>query len=406
MKTREKKVAKVDMKQMKRDRKTADAKSGGGILKIKEGTTLLYICPPVHAGDPMPYIEVSNCFDFGEGKDKKSITSAEGLEDNEEFVAALNECGIEYEDAQRGWEFAQQHAKFRPRWYFNVIPIAFRAGAGEDYEDLVPVIQKLGTGKQIYDGITDAFFEEGDISDPEAAIFISVTKKGSGLSTEYKVKFDSNSLKEPVELDEKLVEMIAKACTPGGTADLHKWLAGQVRTYDQVLAVFEGEEEPEIDKRAAKKRPARRRDREEEEEEETPKPARKKAAAKKKPEPVDEEEEADEEEEEAPKPARKKRATKKPAPVVEDEDDDEEEEEEEAPKPRKKASKKPAPVEDDEDEEEDEEEEAPKPKKAAPKKKAAPVEDDDDEDDDDEDDDDEDDLEKLLAERAKRRKSK
>jgi hypothetical protein len=376
-------AVKMDMKRMKRDRKKADAKSGGGLFKPKEGTTLFYVCPPVHGADPLPYLEVANCFNFG--ANKKPITDADGLEDCEPFRAALEERGLDFEDAQKGWGFASKHESFKTRWYFNIIPISFRVGAGEDYETLEPIVLKYGAGKSVYDGITDALFEDGDITDPSKAVFLKLTRKGTGLNTEYKLRTDSVSLKKPVELDDKILALIKKEVTPGGDADLHKWIAGQVKSYAQVMAVFDGDDEPEIETRSAKKKPTRK----------TAKPKE-----------VDVDDEDDEEEEEAPAPVKKTR--KKPAPVVEDEDDDEEEEEEK-PAPKKRAPKKTKPVvedeDDDEDEDEEEEEEAPAPKpKAKAKVKAKVVEDEDEDEDEDDDDDDEDDVDELEAMIAARKK--
>ena len=319
----------MDFDRMRKDRVRSE--TGSDLLKLKEGQTLFYICPPVHEEEPVPYAEGQMHFSIG--PDKGVVVNLEGLEECEPIVEALNKKGISWDAAVEGWERCaelvarhgdEKRQGARNRWWFNVVVLGHRVSSRKPWDEPDPKVSILACGKKIYDGITDIFFDEGDITDPEKAIFVIVKRTGTGLDTEYTVKADTDSLKKPVELDDDLWDVIEAACLPGKANDLHAHLVSMVKTADQVEALWYGEkggddEDDEDDARGRRKAKV------------TSRPASQRRRKKADPEPEDEveedevdepeEDEVDEPEEDAA-PAPKKRRSRK---VEEPEDDDGEE---------------------------------------------------------------------------------
>lgn len=317
---RSRRETEIDYDQMKKDR--VRSKTGGAdLLKIKEGHTLLYICPPVHAGDSLPYVEATTHFSIGPDG-KRSLINLAGQGTNEPLRAALAAKDLSWEDAEAGWDKAAELvSKYgtkrqapKNRWFFNVVVMGYRSSAHRDWEEPEPAVAILACGKSIYDGITDIIFDEGDIMNPDAAVLLVLKRTGAGLDTEYKVSTDSSSLKNPLTLTDDVWAMVEEVCKPGGQNDLYVYLASQAKTAAQVEAVWFGEDVDEV--------------------EEAP-PARRGRGGKavatrrtRKPAPEDEEVDEDEEDEEAPpaKPTKAKPTrVKVERTVLEDDEGDDEE---------------------------------------------------------------------------------
>ena len=405
----------VDINKLKadRDRHEQESKRGGDYFNLQAGETLLYVCPPVR-DDGLPYVQVVVHFgigpknrmamslDHGINKIMKDPRVIEALEARAEADPKFTvpdpkkPCPIskEYErlDAA-GDKEARDSIKRNNRFMLNVIPIAHRKDSRSEWTDLdADKVMTFMTGTQVWEGITSVFMDEGDISDPDQAVFIKVSKKGTGMTTKYEVKADSDSLKKPVRMSKAQKAAIRAAIEEGGTGDFYTNIANLVvdaPTLERMFAGVDDDEpvdnnskpecfgkdyEPDDDDDCGKckwrgacaiklkvplgKRHALRKGDigyEEDEEEEEPKSKRGRAR--------------DEEDEPAPKRGRAR---------------DEEDEEEEEPKskrgngrtsPKDEEEEEPAPkrgsargrARDEEEEEEEEEEPAPK-RRAAPKK--------------------------------------
>ena len=325
----------VDMDKMRKDRTRSDRRGQGAELwKMEEGEHLLYICPPVHEVDPMVYVECQ--VHYGVGPNNRMVVNLEDLVDMDPLIEAFEKReNFSMDDAIEGWDYMLEYSEdsgidriqIKPRWLFNVVPLQHRRSKRHDWQPGKgdPVV--LMCGKTIYDGITDLFFDEGDISDPDAAILVKIAKKGSGLGTEYNVTADTTTLKKPLELDEELWDTIEEYLQPGKDGDLYALLARFCRTKAQIDDIIHGresdddddddDEEREEKRRSTKIRTAssRRRSKKKTESEEAPKAKPKRRKSRKAdPEPEEPEEPEDddlEEEEEEDDSAALEAALKK-----------------------------------------------------------------------------------------------
>lgn len=315
-------MSKIDLESMRRDRKRADKPKFDGIdiLTFEELEYLVYITPPVHG--TTPYVEVQAQYQIG--PNKRQILNASSLEGDPGFLAALEARDLSWDDVAEGWEMAEAYAKanrgnkriqLKDKWYFGCVVLATRRSSRDDWEwEDKPEFQAIAAGKTIFNGITDVFFDEGDITDPDAAILIRITRKGQKLETEYTIRVDSDSLREPHQLDPDLWDRLEKQLVPGGDADLMRLVAQLVRSSEKVEAVLDGtdgdnDEESEESSRsggragsrvssrpASSRRRSAKADDDEDDDEDSP-PPRRRARSK------------DDEDDDTPAPRRRRTAT-------------------------------------------------------------------------------------------------
>lgn len=263
----------IDMSKMRADRKKVDkpTRDGVDILKFEEGEYLLYITPPVHEEDPVPYVE-AQCH-FSVGPNNRMVLNAEGLTGHPPFLQALaarkvsgTDEGMTFEDCRNGWQLAAGYAsrhrankriQMRDRWYFGCLVMATRRSNRDDWEHArVPEFNIISAGKTIYNGVTDIFFDVGDLTDPDKAILVKITRKGKGLDTEYSVTADVDTLREPMQLSDEIWGALEPKLQPGEDGDLYKLVAQFCRTEAQVQAVLDGTDGKTDDDEGAAPRPS------------------------------------------------------------------------------------------------------------------------------------------------------
>jgi len=245
------KTIKVSHSEMVRDK--ARSLRGSNLHALQAGYTLLYICPPVHEEAPTPHVEAEVAFQFG--PKNNAITRCERLVDSEPFLSALKRRKVDLDDVVAGWEkadalllkFGDPKGGFGKRWTYNVVCLGHKTNPRKAWDVPEPVVEFLSAGKQIFDGLSDLFFDEGDICDPDAAIFAVVKKEGTGMNTEYSVKADTDSLKSPVRLDDDLYSLVEAALVPGGDGDIHAYLAAMCRPLRAIEAAWSGVKEGEVE---------------------------------------------------------------------------------------------------------------------------------------------------------------
>jgi len=379
----------VDMSKMRQSYE--DQQKGGDILNFDQGETLLYIHPPCRGADDkwepttgLPYVPVT--VHYKVGKDGAMVVSLDPDRNSiieHPFVKRFlkkrkmkltGSCPVaaELESGSMSDDEADE-SRAQTKYLWGMTPLKFRASSREEWHKITPKPSVAMVGKQIYDGIMEAFFDNGDITDMDGAILVRVIRKGKDRTTKYEVKVDPSSLKKPFKLPAKLRAAIVKAIEEEGDCDLFQLTSNLMKSPADVEALLSGvksSSDPDDD--------------DDEADDDEPEP-RRKASKKRKPEPKPEDDEGDDaldDEDDEPPP---KKAAKKPEPEEEDDDDlddlDDDDEDDEPPpkksskKTSKKAAKKvePEPEDDDEDDEEDE---PPPPKKSS--KKAEPEEDDED----------------------------
>ena len=211
---------------IKRLRDRRSKQSSGGDRKSSDfwkpqddTTTLLYIVPPNEDMDGIPYVEFEQYFVRSGGRSTALVSldrrnealwnpataefiEPKGIEPGVRCpVAEHRERGIEGAIIERDDPSIQRS---RRAVLFYVIPIAnIVDGEVESLPDSERVARPYIAGFTVWDGICEVIEEEGDITNPDAAIFVRLKKKKTGpanFDVEYKVSADSNSLRKPVKL--------------------------------------------------------------------------------------------------------------------------------------------------------------------------------------------------------------
>lgn len=256
----------VNVGAMRKDKEARDAasKRGADWFNIDAGETLLYICPPCRDEDELPYIQL--VVHFGIGPKNRMLPSLdvginkilldprviEVMQGREGFEVpnAKTVCPMskEYErlDAA-GDEKARDDIKRNNRFLFNVIPIRKRKSKTDDWEELPgDKVMPMMVGKTVWDGILEVFFEEGDITDPNKAVLIRISKEGTGMSTRYKVAADSATIRDPYRLTKPQKAACREALKDGGSGDFYKMVGEMVVDAPTAERMIAGvEEEPE-----------------------------------------------------------------------------------------------------------------------------------------------------------------
>jgi hypothetical protein len=246
---------KVNRDKMLQAQQEAKARSGTSFFRFKdEGQYLLYLPPPCREEDEDIYLDVLT-HNIGRGKDYKPVlcldTVANLILADERMIGFL-ETPVDLDDGcprcaareKASNDEAKRSIGRKHSYYMNVVLMGFRKDKRRDWdrvdEDKLKV-QTAVVGSTVWDGIIDVFLEDGDICDPSAAIFIVVTRTGKGQKdTEYKVSTDRESLKNPVELPESLIEKLEEALQPGGSGDLYRVVARDLKSPEQIAAMMSG----------------------------------------------------------------------------------------------------------------------------------------------------------------------
>lgn len=236
---------KLDRSKLAKDR--AKAKGGVVRLRLEEGDTLVYICPPVH-DDNIPYAEFQIA--YGLGKDfRKSCGCFVGLKNREPFTGIfVDKLGKSLDEAKRAWRRCSElideygdpnRQRFKDRWVFSVVPMGHRKMASRPWQD--PIDQRphlLEVGPTVFGPVIDKMLEIEDISDWDAATFLIIRRDGQGVNTTYTVDWDIESARKPVALDAEVIETIERDCVPTGDGDPW-WLAAfSGRTVEKVEEFF------------------------------------------------------------------------------------------------------------------------------------------------------------------------
>jgi hypothetical protein len=374
----------VDMNRMRQSYE--EQQKGGDFIVFDQGETLVYVHPPCRDGDEwpptrgVPYVPVVVHYNVGKNNSMAVSLDPERnpiLEHpfmkrqlKKRKIRLTGNCPIAVElDSGSLSDDEVDECRPQSKYLWGLTPLKHRASSREEWHSVTSRPSVAMVGKQVYDGIMEVFFDNGDITDPDAAILVRIIRKGKDRQTKYEVKAEPSSLKKPFRLPSKLRAAISKAMEEESDCDLFRVVASLVKSPAEVEAMLSGVKTSEADDEDDEADEIEADDLEESEEPESKpkKKAAKKTAKKVEPEldlddleeeePEDEEEESEDEEEdeeeesEEPEPKPKKKAAKKAAKADEDDDDLgladleaalDDLEEEEQPSPSKKAAKKAA----------------------------------------------------------------
>lgn len=252
----------VDMKRMRGDYNKRQ--KAGEFWNPEAGDTILYVCPPCRPDDKyeptegLNYIPVT--LHYQVGKNNAMVPSldpeANPILEHPYLKPFLKkakkkltgQCPLrEWLESDEPSEQELEDSRPQTKYLFNVVPLKHRARKGDEWTKLEPSVRPFLAGKQVYDGIMEVFFDEGDITEMDGAVFIKISKTGKGLKTRYKVSADVATLKKPAKLPPALVKAINEALKEGGDCDLFRMVANMIKGPSDVEALISGVKLDEAD---------------------------------------------------------------------------------------------------------------------------------------------------------------
>jgi hypothetical protein len=256
----------VNLKRLKGKKEEADAKRGGAeYYTVPVGETLMAITPPL-PGDDLPFVETMVHYEVGD--DNKMIVCLD-----EQRNPVLNDPRVQAILATRKKNIAEgcrvcreldagNEKAGRPaggRYYFGVVPMKYRKSSAKKWReaDDADELKILACGYTIWSGVTDVFINNGDISDPKAAILVRLVREGQGMKTKYTVSADADSIRAGgVQLSKPVRALISKQVQEGQAGDMYRLIGNTVRSSAEVDALVDGvpmEEKDEAEESGDKK---------------------------------------------------------------------------------------------------------------------------------------------------------
>lgn len=264
----------VDFNKWRKQRATSAAaySRGGDFYSIPEGTTILYVCPgPEPLG--LPYLEIATHRNVGDkmvacfrqpnpglwDEAMASVRAAKGVtevvtdSDGNEVPLPCDVCDF-LESGEASAEqiksFGNEAMGVSPVRLFCVVPVGkvVRDAGGSIRREFFPDASQVpavmfGPGG-FYDDFCDAMDLNGDVTDPEAARYMLVTKakktgKGKGKFT-YSAVVDPETVRQPVRLSKSLRAKVRDATAPGKACDLLRIGGNFVKSPDDVYNLLYG----------------------------------------------------------------------------------------------------------------------------------------------------------------------
>ena len=343
----------VNMKKMKGDYNKRQ--KSGEFWNPDAGDTVVYICPPCRSNDKyeptegLNYIPVT--LHYQVGKNNAMVMSLDNEANpvlDHPFLKPFLKKGKKKLTGRcptREWleeeatEAEAEASRPQTKYLFNVIPIKHRSRKGDDWTKLDPQVRPFLSGKMVYDGIMEVFFDEGDITEMDGAVFVKISKTGKGLNTKYKVTADVTSLKKPVKLAPSVVKLINEALKEGGDGDLFRLVANMVKSPSDVEALLSGVQTTDDDDDDDLDDEEIDDDEDDEEEDDDGDDDEEDDDAEEDEEDDEEDDEGDDDEEPEEDEEDDEEEPEEEDDEEDDEDEDEDEEPEEEPKPKSKKSK-------------------------------------------------------------------
>lgn len=238
----------MDLNQMKKDR---EAHEGGPYIQYKEGDTLIYLLPE-RAGCKVNYVELGVHWGIGPGRGQMVVCfnpRRNPILANPKFVKHVEARGIKIPkscpvcakvDGENLWETDKAQASrigFKSRYIWHVIEWSQRASAKDEWREVsTKKVRPWMCPKQQWDQISDMFFDAGDITNPDKARLIKLTREGTKDRTKYTA---GASLMDPLVLSKEVRAVIAKALKEPELE--YEYLAAQqVVALDEILALMQG----------------------------------------------------------------------------------------------------------------------------------------------------------------------
>ena len=225
---------------------------------VPEGQTLVYVCPPLPAMDDLPEVEIAVHYSVGpRNLPVACLDPATNPILYEEPIASfLKRKGINLTAAEGcpidlGLENPPpsipdeklDRMENKETHVYALIPWARidKSGNRVDLPENERIPRILPAGPKIHDGISDVIAQGGDITDPERASLVLITREGTGFNTKYKADADIETIRSPIRIPKPQRFAMSRACIPGGECDPHHYIAVDlVRSYKDADALFRG----------------------------------------------------------------------------------------------------------------------------------------------------------------------
>jgi hypothetical protein len=104
----------------------------------------------------------------------------------------------------------------KSRFFWNFVPIKFRTDARAPWKVEKPEVRPAIVSWSVWDGIMNQYGNEGNVSDPDKAIYLGHARGHQKTNTEYTVGLDTETVRTPANLDDAVRAMIAEALSPAG----------------------------------------------------------------------------------------------------------------------------------------------------------------------------------------------
>jgi len=227
------------------------------ITAVKSGDTVYYVHPPCRDNDEdkitkdMPFLRVRVHYGVGANNnmvvclDKKRnpilshpfirhFLKKRNIDISGGQCPVCNELNRDSIDADSSNRIRGQ---FKYLW--GVTPIKYRLESQHKFEKVEHKQSVIMTGKTVYEGLMELFYDNGDITDPKYAILAQVRKTGKGaFHTKYKVSADNASLKKPLVLPEGFRNAVFESFKH--QCDLFRVISDMVRDEKDISALFAG----------------------------------------------------------------------------------------------------------------------------------------------------------------------
>lgn len=251
----------IVMDEFRKAREQAKASYGRGAdyLRLAEGHTALYLCPPGPGMGGVPYVVAD--VHYGIGRQNGSalcldagnpVFSSPLLR---KYLAARKDkvvpgkcpvCEILESDAPEGYsdpdgEQRLQRMARKRQWLHVAIPWGqISGGQLRETSDGERTPRILSAGWTIWNAICDVIDLHGDITDPDAACLVVITRDGMGLTTKYAVSAYRETVIKPLRLQKPQRFALKKGQAEGGELDLFRVVAAMAKPAEAVETMLRG----------------------------------------------------------------------------------------------------------------------------------------------------------------------
>lgn len=245
------------------DKKIKERQEGKMWTKIEEGEYLCYVHPQVYPNDKhehtggFNFIEVSMHYGLGGKKNGQLCLDYKtnpilshpllqsfvaNREKNSFKITPKLTCEV-CEGLENG-EITNDKNKQQLKWIIGLTPMFYRKDKNDKWTRLKFKPRFLTAGTQIFNGYMNSLIDlagDGiDPTDPNAAVLLKLSRKGTEFNTEYEVVTHIASARKPIKLDKAQREIIAKAVRPKGELDLFSIVASFTKSPSQITALIAG----------------------------------------------------------------------------------------------------------------------------------------------------------------------